>query len=43
VPARIDPERVSPQPLLTIGGGALAGLVVAVVAVAVLARRMTRP
>lgn len=43
VPPYVEHDRVSPQPLLTVGGGALAGLVVAVIAVAVLARRLTRP
>jgi uncharacterized protein involved in exopolysaccharide biosynthesis len=43
VPPYVEHDRVSPQPLLTVGGGALAGLVVAVVTVAVVARRLTRP
>jgi hypothetical protein len=42
VPPYVEHDAVSPQPLLTIGGGALAGLVVALIVVAVLARRMTR-
>jgi uncharacterized protein involved in exopolysaccharide biosynthesis len=43
VPPYVEHDAVSPQPLLAIGGGALAGLVVALIVVAVLARRMTRP
>jgi capsular polysaccharide biosynthesis protein len=43
VPPYVEHDAVSPQPALAIGGGALAGLVVALVVVAVLARRMTRP
>jgi capsular polysaccharide biosynthesis protein len=39
----VEHDAVSPRPLLAIGGGALAGLVVALFVVAVLARRMTRP
>jgi hypothetical protein len=39
----VEHDAVSPQPLLVIGGGALAGLVVALMVVAMLARRMTRP
>jgi uncharacterized protein involved in exopolysaccharide biosynthesis len=38
----VEHDAVSPRPLLVIGGGALAGLVVALIVVAVLARRMTR-
>jgi uncharacterized protein involved in exopolysaccharide biosynthesis len=43
VPPYVEHEAVSPQPLLATAGGALAGLVVALVVVAVIARRMTRP
>jgi len=39
----VEHDAVSPRPLLAIGGGALAGLVVALITVAVCARRMTRP
>ena len=39
----VEHEAVSPQPLLATAGGALAGLVVALIVVAVVARRMTRP
>jgi uncharacterized protein involved in exopolysaccharide biosynthesis len=39
----VEHDAVSPQPLLATAGGALAGLVVALIVVAVLARRMTRP
>jgi uncharacterized protein involved in exopolysaccharide biosynthesis len=43
VPPYVEHEAVSPQPLLVTAGGALAGLVVALVVVAVVARRLTRP
>jgi hypothetical protein len=43
VPPYVEHDAVSPQPLLATAGGALAGLVVALVVVAVVARRMTRP
>jgi len=39
----VEHDRVSPNTLMAVGGGALAGLVVALVTVAVLGRRMTRP
>jgi capsular polysaccharide biosynthesis protein len=39
----VEHDAVSPQPLLVTAGGALAGLVVGLIVVAVLARRMTRP
>jgi hypothetical protein len=38
----VEHDAVSPKTLLVMGGGALAGLVVALIVVAVLARRMTR-
>jgi capsular polysaccharide biosynthesis protein len=38
----VEHDAVSPKPLLVMGGGALAGLVVALIVVAVLARRMSR-
>jgi uncharacterized protein involved in exopolysaccharide biosynthesis len=38
----VEHDAVSPKPLLVTGGGALAGLVVGLIVVAVLARRMTR-
>jgi len=43
VPPYVEHDRISPKPLLVVGGGALAGLVIALVTVALLARRMTRP
>jgi capsular polysaccharide biosynthesis protein len=42
VPPYVEATPVSPRPLVTTAAGALAGLVVAVFAVAVVARRMTR-
>jgi uncharacterized protein involved in exopolysaccharide biosynthesis len=39
----IAPEPVSPKPLITIGAGVTAALLIALLAVAVIARRMTRP
>jgi uncharacterized protein involved in exopolysaccharide biosynthesis len=42
VPAYVEHDAVSPNRLLVTAGGALAGLVVALIVVAVLARRMTR-
>jgi len=42
VPPYVERDPVSPNRLLVTGGGALAGLVVALIVVAVLARRMTR-
>ena len=42
VPPYVEHDAVSPHRLLVTGGGALAGLVVALIVVAVLARRMTR-
>lgn len=38
----VDPTPVSPRPMVSIGAGALTGWVVAVLLVAVIARRMTR-
>ena len=43
VPPYVEHEAVSPKPLLATAGGALAGLAVALVVVAAVARRMTRP
>ena len=42
VPAYVEHAAVSPKRLLVTAGGALAGLVVALIVVAVVARRMTR-
>ena len=42
VPAYVEHDAVSPNRLLVTAGGALAGLVVALIVVAVLGRRMTR-
>jgi uncharacterized protein involved in exopolysaccharide biosynthesis len=39
----VDSEPIRPQPLVAAGSGALAGTVVALLAVAVVARRLTRP
>ena len=36
-------EPTGPKPLITIGAGVTAALVIALLAVAVIARRMTRP
>jgi uncharacterized protein involved in exopolysaccharide biosynthesis len=39
----VDSEPIRPQPLVAAGSGALAGIVVALLAAAVIARRLTRP
>jgi hypothetical protein len=42
VPPYVEHDAVSPRPLLVTGGGALAGLVVALIVVAVVGRRFAR-